>query len=84
MLEIDIRTCPKKKKLKEYGKNTDKLCLKKTNKKGRPDCIPKSIFDNMLRKEKENNELKRVKVDLVDTFVKDEVGTIFDTKDYLY
>ena len=75
MVEIDIRICLKKKSnTEEYGKNTDTICLKKTNNnrelmkesgKNRP--------NNTLKKVKESNELRSVEVDVRANFIKDKV-----------
>ena len=64
-----------KQKIKKFENNTKKICVKRTNKKKRKNTWKnkKNQSNNGLKKIKENDELKRVEVDVIPNFIKDEV-----------
>ena len=85
MVEIGIKIClrNKTKIWKSTEKITDKICLKKTDKKRKTIWKnTKTYSKNVPKKIIENNELKRVEVDVITNFIKSKVKRFADARIY--
>lgn len=85
MVEIGIKIClrNKTKIWKSMEKITDKICLKKTNRKRKTIWKnTKTYSKNVPKKIIENNELERVEVDVITNFIKGKVKRFADARIY--
>ena len=71
-----------KEKIQKYGKETDKLHLKKINKKERTHERKKNKLLQQYFLKKDSSELKSADINVVTNFIRDKVESFFDTAIY--
>ena len=71
-----------KEKIQKYGKETDKLHLKKINKKERTHERKQNKLLQQYFLKKDSSELKSTDINVVTNFIRDKVESFFDTAIY--